>query len=194
MCIYTYVAGALGKIGFSSTTVISLAESAGAPARASMQLCDLVGAIWHVKPGHALELHLWQAPESTSVRGRMGDIVKITVVGDESVGKTSLITTAATESFPEHPPPLLPPTKLPPETTAENRPVLVTDTSSRPEDRQSLELSCCQADVIVLLFDTGRLPLKETCDARTSLEGGSVPLVFRALPQCSSGIIFMNIF
>lgn len=85
----------------------------------------------------------------------MPELIKITVIGDEKVGKTSLITTAATESFPEHPPPLLPPTKLPPETTTENVPILVTDTSSRPEDRQSLELAICQADVIVLLFDTG---------------------------------------
>ena len=85
----------------------------------------------------------------------MTSVVKITVIGDEKVGKTSLITTAATESFPEHPPPLLPPTRLPPETTTENLPILVTDTSSRPEDRQSLEAAVIQADVIVLLFDTG---------------------------------------
>lgn len=85
----------------------------------------------------------------------MADLVRITVIGDEKVGKTSLITTAATESCPDHPPPLLPPTKLPPEATVENRPVLVTDTSSRPEDRQSLNVSCCKADVIILLFDTG---------------------------------------
>lgn len=85
----------------------------------------------------------------------MSSAVKITVIGDEKVGKTSLITTAATESFPEQPPPLLPPTRLPPETTTEHLPILVTDTSSRPEDRQALETAVTQADVIVLLFDTG---------------------------------------
>ena len=82
-------------------------------------------------------------------------VVRIAVVGDERVGKTSLITAAATESFPDYPPPVLPPTKLPADATPEGVPILITDTSSRPEDRQALEQACLAADVIVLVFDTG---------------------------------------
>ncbi|PRW57931.1 mitochondrial Rho GTPase 1-like isoform A [Chlorella sorokiniana] len=78
--------------------------------------------------------------------------VHICVVGDDGVGKTSLITAAATETFPDHPPPVLPPAKLPADTTPEGVPVVITDTSSRPEDKQALELACQEASVIVLCF------------------------------------------
>lgn len=40
------------------------------------------------------------------------------------VGKTSLITAAATETFPDHPPPVLPPARLPAETTPEAVPLV----------------------------------------------------------------------
>ena len=82
--------------------------------------------------------------------------VHICVVGDEGVGKTSLITAAATETFPDHPPPVLPPAKLPADTTPEGVPVVITDTSSRPEDKQALELACREASVIVLCFSMER--------------------------------------
>ncbi|GAB4823148.1 hypothetical protein N2152v2_010194 [Parachlorella kessleri] len=78
--------------------------------------------------------------------------VYIAVIGDSGVGKTSLITAAATETFPDHPPPVLPPARLPAETTPEAVPLVITDTSSRPEDRQALEAACQQASVIVLCF------------------------------------------
>lgn len=81
--------------------------------------------------------------------------VKIAVIGDPGVGKTSLITAAATETFPDHPPPVLPPTRLSADSTPEGVPILITDTLSRPEDRPALEAACLQADVIVLAFDTG---------------------------------------
>lgn len=79
--------------------------------------------------------------------------VRIAVVGDEGVGKTSLITAAATETFPDHPPPVLPPSKLPAEGTPEGVPVVITDTGSRPEDREALEITCQEASVIVLCFN-----------------------------------------
>ncbi|KAK9846318.1 hypothetical protein WJX81_001431 [Elliptochloris bilobata] len=82
--------------------------------------------------------------------------VKIAVIGDPGVGKTSLITAAATETFPDHPPPVLPPTRLSADSTPEGVPILITDTLSRPEDRPALEAACTQADVIVLAFDTGQ--------------------------------------
>jgi len=81
--------------------------------------------------------------------------VRIVVVGDAGAGKSSLITAAATESFPEHPPPVLPPTRLAHDTTPEGVPMVLVDTSSRPEDKSNLELACRNADVIILCFDSG---------------------------------------
>jgi len=79
--------------------------------------------------------------------------VRIAVIGDPGVGKTSLITAAAlNETFPDHPVPVLPPARVPAETTLENVPLIITDTGSRPEDRHALETACLQADVIVLCF------------------------------------------
>jgi Ras family protein T1 len=95
--------------------------------------------------------------------------VKIAVVGDGQVGKTSLITAAATETFPDSPPPLLPPTKLPADSTPEGVPIVITDTSSKPEDRQALELAVQQADVIVLAFDKGKSDSVIRIQHRTTL-------------------------
>lgn len=82
--------------------------------------------------------------------------VRIAVVGDPGVGKTSLITAAATETFPDHPPPVLPPAILPAETVPECVPVVITDTSSRPEDAAALELAVQEASVVVLCFAMDR--------------------------------------
>uniref|UniRef100_A0A061RX14 Ras homolog gene family, member T1 n=1 Tax=Tetraselmis sp. GSL018 TaxID=582737 RepID=A0A061RX14_9CHLO len=78
--------------------------------------------------------------------------VNIVVAGDPGVGKTSLILAAATEAFPDHPVPTLPPTSLPGELTPDGVPSTVVDTSSRPEDRPTLEEQCRKADVILLLW------------------------------------------
>lgn len=66
----------------------------------------------------------------------MQRVVKIAVVGDSGVGKTSLISTAANDTFDQRPAPVLPPTRLPAEFTPDHVPMVVTDTSSRPEDQQ----------------------------------------------------------
>jgi len=97
--------------------------------------------------------------EVLSAKWHKGDdkTVYITVLGDAGVGKTSLISAAATETFPDSPPPVLPPAKLPPDTTPEGVPVVITDTSTRPEDREALEAACRQASVIVLCFRMERL-------------------------------------
>ncbi len=84
-------------------------------------------------------------------------VVYITVIGDQGVGKTSLIAAAATETFPDNPPPVLPPAKLPADTTPEGVPVVITDTSTRSEDKEALEAACRQASVIVLCFRMERL-------------------------------------
>lgn len=78
--------------------------------------------------------------------------VHICVIGDSGVGKTSLIAAAATETFPDRPPPVLPAAKLPADTTPEGVPVVITDTSSRLEDKQAREQAAREANVIVLCF------------------------------------------
>lgn len=84
-----------------------------------------------------------------------GKAVRVCVVGDSQVGKTSLITAAATESFPDNPPPVLPATRLSADATPEGVSLIITDTSSRPEDKPALEVACLNSDVIILVYDTG---------------------------------------
>lgn len=96
------------------------------------------------------------------------------MVGDAGVGKSSLITAAATESFPEHPPPVLPPTRLAHDSTPEGVPMVLVDTSSRPEDKGNLELACRNADVIILCFDSGAQSCMPTCTRQVSGYIGAV--------------------
>ena len=63
------------------------------------------------------------------VSGRTG--VRVVVVGDRGTGKSSLISTAATETFPETVQPVLPPTRLPADFYPDRVPVTIIDTSSR---------------------------------------------------------------
>lgn len=90
-----------------------------------------------------------------------GSPVKVVVLGDEGAGKTSLITSAATESFPDHPPPVLPHTRLPPEATPDYVPMIIMDTSSREEERAGLEAACLSADVALLVFASDSRPALE---------------------------------
>lgn len=57
--------------------------------------------------------------------------VRVVVVGDRATGKSSLIAAAATETFPDEVPPVLPPTRLPADYYPHNIPVTIIDTSSR---------------------------------------------------------------
>ncbi len=70
--------------------------------------------------------------------------VRIAVVGDAGVGKTSLISTAANDVFDGRPAPVLPPTRLPAESTPDHVPMIVTDTSSRAEDQQASDRCGCR--------------------------------------------------
>ncbi|KAK8961601.1 hypothetical protein KSP40_PGU019415 [Platanthera guangdongensis] len=57
--------------------------------------------------------------------------VRIVVVGDVGTGKSSLIVAAATESFPENVPSVLPPTRPPVDYYPDRVPLTIIDTSSR---------------------------------------------------------------
>lgn len=82
--------------------------------------------------------------------------VVVAVVGDKGVGKTSLISTAAQEVYSDNPPPVLPPTRFPPDFHSEPTELIVYDTSSRPEDQQLMEDTVKAADAVVMCFDAMR--------------------------------------
>ena len=86
--------------------------------------------------------------------------VTVVVAGDPRVGKTALITAAATETFAMSPPPCLPPTRLPADATPEGVPLTLVDTSSREEDRAATDAALRSADVVVLAFDAGEFFLE----------------------------------
>ncbi|PNH00189.1 Mitochondrial Rho GTPase 2, partial [Tetrabaena socialis] len=79
--------------------------------------------------------------------------VRIAVLGDPDTGKTSLISTAANDTFDARPVPTLPPTKLPLDFTPERVPILLTDTSAKPEDARTLDAVIRESDAVVVCFD-----------------------------------------
>ncbi|KAK6911535.1 Mitochondrial Rho GTPase 1/3, EF hand associated, type-1 [Dillenia turbinata] len=78
--------------------------------------------------------------------------VRIVVAGDRGTGKSSLIVTAAAETFPTNVPPILPPTKLPNDYYPDRVPITIIDTSSRLEDRGTLAEELRRADAVVLTY------------------------------------------
>ncbi|VFQ69088.1 unnamed protein product [Cuscuta campestris] len=78
--------------------------------------------------------------------------VRIVVAGDPKTGKSSLILTAATESFPASVPAVLPPTRLPDDLFPDRVPVTIIDTSSRTENRNKLFEEMKRADAVVLTY------------------------------------------
>ena len=86
----------------------------------------------------------------------MRQSVRVCVIGDAGTGKTSLISTAANDTFDVRPPPVLPSVRLPREFSPDHVPILLTDTSSNPEDAAALDLAVQQADAVVICFDALR--------------------------------------
>lgn len=110
--------------------------------------------------------------------------IRIVVVGDQGTGKSSLIIAMATEQFPDRAPPVLPPTRLPPNAFPEHIPLTLVDTSSRKEDMGGVEGELRRADVVVLTY---------ACDQPESLASLSshwLPMLHRlevAVPVCVVG-------
>ncbi|KAJ0080118.1 hypothetical protein Patl1_22648 [Pistacia atlantica] len=82
--------------------------------------------------------------------------VRIVVCGGKGTGKSSLIVTAATDSFPANVPPVLPPTRLPEEFYPDRVPITIIDTSSSTEDRGRLSEELRRADAVVLTYACDR--------------------------------------
>ncbi|KAG0466828.1 hypothetical protein HPP92_017817 [Vanilla planifolia] len=99
------------------------------------------------------------ATNTASAGGRSG--VRIVVVGDQGTGKSSLIISIATESFPENVPNVLPPTRLPADYYPDRVPLTIIDTSSSPASKATLVTECQMADAVVLTY---------ACDRPASLD------------------------
>ncbi|PSR86066.1 Mitochondrial Rho GTPase [Actinidia chinensis var. chinensis] len=78
--------------------------------------------------------------------------VRVAIVGDRGTGKSSLIAAAASEIFPDHAPPVLPPTRLPADFFPDGVPLTIIDTSSSLESRGRLAEELKRADAVVLTY------------------------------------------
>ncbi|MBA0619334.1 hypothetical protein Godav_028523 [Gossypium davidsonii] len=88
--------------------------------------------------------------KSSNPEGKPG--VRIVVAGDRGTGKSSLIVTAAAETFPTNVLRLLPPTRLPEDFYPDRVPITIIDTSANPEDRGKLAEELKRADALVLTY------------------------------------------
>ncbi|KAL1933375.1 hypothetical protein VTP01DRAFT_7465 [Rhizomucor pusillus] len=78
--------------------------------------------------------------------------VRILLVGDEGVGKSTLITSLIKETFIPNVQHLVPEVTIPPEVTPENVTMHITDSSARPEHREQLEAEIRKAHVICIVY------------------------------------------
>ncbi|KAJ8660662.1 hypothetical protein O0I10_003710 [Lichtheimia ornata] len=78
--------------------------------------------------------------------------VRILLVGDEGVGKSTLITSLIKEVYIPNVQHLVPEVTIPPEVTPENVTMHITDSSARPEHREQLEAEIRKAHVICIVY------------------------------------------
>ncbi|KAI4349984.1 hypothetical protein L6164_010517 [Bauhinia variegata] len=95
--------------------------------------------------------------------GRTG--IRIVVAGDHDTGKSSLIITAAADTFPPNVQSTLPPTRLPEDLYPDRVPITIIDTSSRAEDSDKVSEELKRADTVVLTYACDR---PETLDRLSS--------------------------
>ncbi|WVO22785.1 mitochondrial Rho GTPase 1 [Cryptococcus decagattii] len=80
------------------------------------------------------------------------DLVRIVLVGDDGVGKSSIITSLIKEAFVTNVPHVVPEVTIPSEITPENFTTSIIDTSSNPRSRPHLLSSISRAHVICLVY------------------------------------------
>ncbi|KAF8580114.1 mitochondrial Rho GTPase [Ramaria rubella] len=78
--------------------------------------------------------------------------VRIVLVGDEGVGKSTIITSLIKESYVAHVQHVVPEVTIPPEVTPENVTTYIVDTSASPPDRPHLESEIRKAHVICVVY------------------------------------------
>ncbi|RYY89212.1 hypothetical protein EON63_01160 [archaeon] len=86
----------------------------------------------------------------------MKDHVRLLLIGDDGVGKSSLISTYISRHFPNNVPPIIADATIPAESTADEVPVTIMDSSSRPSERDTLRKRIGLADSIIALYDVTR--------------------------------------
>ncbi|ETL24995.1 hypothetical protein, variant 2 [Phytophthora nicotianae] len=83
-------------------------------------------------------------------------VVRIEVLGDEKVGKTSLICSLVSRHFSEKVPSVLLNVQIPAEESDENVIISITDTSSRVSDLMRVTNAAKRSDAILLVYDLTR--------------------------------------
>ncbi|OZJ02426.1 Mitochondrial Rho GTPase 1, partial [Bifiguratus adelaidae] len=78
--------------------------------------------------------------------------VRILLVGDDGVGKSTLITSLIKETYISNIQHVVPEVTIPPEVTPENVTTHIVDTSARPENREQLETEIRKAHVICIVY------------------------------------------
>ncbi|KAF9533224.1 P-loop containing nucleoside triphosphate hydrolase protein [Crepidotus variabilis] len=78
--------------------------------------------------------------------------VRILLVGDEGVGKSTIVTSLIKESFVAHVQHIVPEVTIPPETTPENVTTYIVDSGAGPQDRTHLESEIRKAHVICVVY------------------------------------------
>ncbi|KAF5372263.1 hypothetical protein D9757_009626 [Collybiopsis confluens] len=78
--------------------------------------------------------------------------VRILLVGDEGVGKSTIVTSLIKESFVQHVQHIVPEVTIPPEVTPENVTTYIVDSGAGPQDRAHLESEIRKAHVICVVY------------------------------------------
>ncbi|KAF9499026.1 mitochondrial Rho GTPase [Pleurotus eryngii] len=78
--------------------------------------------------------------------------VRILLVGDESVGKSTIVTSLIKESFVSHVQHIVPEVTIPPEVTPENVTTYIVDSGAGPSDKPHLESEIRKAHVICVVY------------------------------------------
>ncbi|TFK52599.1 mitochondrial Rho GTPase [Heliocybe sulcata] len=78
--------------------------------------------------------------------------VRILLVGDEGVGKSTIVTSLIKESYVSHVQHIVPEVTIPPEVTPENVTTYIVDSGAGPQDRQHLESEIRKAHVICVVY------------------------------------------
>ncbi|KAJ3791164.1 P-loop containing nucleoside triphosphate hydrolase protein [Lentinula aff. detonsa] len=78
--------------------------------------------------------------------------VRILLVGDEGVGKSTIVTSLIKEAFVQHVQPIVPEVTIPPEVTPENVTTYIVDSGAGPQDRAHLEAEIRKAHVICVVY------------------------------------------
>ena len=83
-------------------------------------------------------------------------MIRILILGDSGVGKSSLISSYVSRHFPEEVPSVMTDAIIPSDTTANNVNVTIMDSSARAGDREVLKQKLRAADSVIALYDASR--------------------------------------